>query len=116
MAKNEADEDVYESDPIEIKDDVQLDTTWTSPSPILASSPAHSSSNTSVHGQIDRTDVQFLHNNVQRDEYDIFGEYVASELRLLKDIREVQFTLKNNILKSILEANTAVQLLSKKEV
>ncbi|XP_030758576.1 uncharacterized protein LOC115884213 [Sitophilus oryzae] len=41
------------------------------------------------------------------DEYSTFGDHVANELRLLKDVEDVQFTLKSSILKAILEANTA---------
>lgn len=42
-----------------------------------------------------------------KDEYTSFGEYIASELRLLQDMRDVQCTLKNSILKCIIEANAA---------
>lgn len=108
MAKGENDNEVLETDPIAINDDVQ------SPSPtsqIFISSPAYSNSNSSMQ-VVDPREIKLLSKYNQRDEYDVFGEYVASELRLLHDLKDVQYTLKTSILKSILEANTAVQSLT----
>lgn len=50
----------------------------------------------------------------EKDEYSIFGENVANELRLLNDVEDVQFTLKNSILKNIMDANLAAYELRKR--
>lgn len=42
----------------------------------------------------------------QKDEYSIFGEYVATEMRLLKNSPDLQFKLKNAIQKTILDVST----------
>lgn len=43
---------------------------------------------------------------VEKDEYTIFGEFVASELRSLKDDGPLQFKLKYDIQRSILDVSS----------
>lgn len=56
--------------------------------------------------------MSILSENKPRDEFSIFGEYVASELRLLSDSPDIQFKLKYDIQQLI--SNASFQNASKK--
>lgn len=49
--------------------------------------------------------VSLLSQASSKDEYSIFGEHVANEIRLLKNAPDLQMKLKNAIQKNILEIN-----------